>query len=466
MIKIDSFYVLCYAAYMVVFIKDHKMTETAAEEKDVKEELRSVIMRGEIDKAKELIAGMSVEELNTPRSKGKKETLLMTAVNSGNLEMVDLLLSRGADVNVPGGRGDTVFDMLPIGDIDKRNAMAKKLIDAGAIQIDGEFAGRTDLMWAVQLKDKQEVRRLIAEGADLNAKDAAGSPVWEFALQCEDKEVLQELVTAGMDINNTFNADGKNLFMQVLYLQDDDTAKFLLEHGADVNAESKSGARAGYTPVFFAQNPAMIQQLAAKGADVNHCAKDGVLPMMGRNAAEMEVFINAGADVHKTDSRTGMNYMTKAALKNGIEEVKLLLRAGLDINAKDENGWTPLMYAAASKAQVGAIRQTPPIIVKTCKPSAEFVQKMIDNGAKVTPEVLALAKENEDIRKVLENAEKNNRQSLKDDMKKQATVSAYFQEKKVKETAVSAAAIEKNAVKAERKMPNVQFMKNQTGRQA
>ncbi len=104
-------------------MKDRKMSEIASEQKDVKEQLRSAIMRGQIDEAKEFISSMSVEELNTPRSKGRQETPLMIAVYSGNLEMVELLLSRGVDANVPGGRGDTVFDMLPIRDFDKRNAI-------------------------------------------------------------------------------------------------------------------------------------------------------------------------------------------------------------------------------------------------------------------------------------------------------------------------------------------------------
>ncbi|MCM1323789.1 MAG: ankyrin repeat domain-containing protein [Acetobacter sp.] len=443
------------------------MTEQMVQEQDLKEQLRIAIMMGNVDEVKALIADMSVEELNTPRSKGKKETMLMVAVYSGNLEMVDLLLAKGADVNVSGGRGDTVFDMLPMQG-DKRLVMAKKLIDAGAEQVPEEFAGRTDLMWAISLKDKDEVQRLIATGVDLDAKDASDRFVWEYALVCEDKEILQTLVASGMDVNNTFNAAGKNFLMQALYLGNNETAKFLLENGANVNVETQTGVCAGYTPLFFAQNPEIIQLMVEMGADVNHCAKDGRVPMMGKNAAEMEVFINAGADVRITDSRVGMNYMSNAALRNNIEVVKLLQRAGLDINAKDENGWSPLMYAVASKEQVGAIRQTPPYIIKPCQPSVEVIQQMIDNGAEVTSEVLAIAEENDDIRKVLEKAQEDGRQGLKDEMKKQTVVSGYFQEKKVREAEIlmaTSAAASNTSDRASGQTIDIQFMKKQNERQ-
>ncbi len=162
-----------------------------------------------------------------------------------------------------------------------------------------------------------------------------------------------------------------------------------------------------------------------------------------------------------------MTYMTQAMLSNDIDKVKLLQKAGLDINAKDENGWTPLMYAVASKDQVFGIRSEFPWIIKRSMAMAEFVQQMIDNGAKVTPEVLALAAENDDIRRVLENASGNDRQGLKDEMKKQARVSAYFGEKKIKDTEIAAAPapVENSASKANSNQIDVQFLKNRTTRQ-
>ena len=61
---------------------------------------------------------------------------------------------------------------------------------------------------------------------------------------------------------------------------------------------------------------------------------------------EVNNAIKAGADINARD-KDGKTPLMYAAWNNQNPEViKVLLEAGADVNARDKNGWTPLMYAA------------------------------------------------------------------------------------------------------------------------
>jgi hypothetical protein len=52
--------------------------------------------------------------------------------------------------------------------------------------------------------------------------------------------------------------------------------------------------------------------------------------------------------------KPGVTPLMLAAGRNEIDQVKTLIAAGADVNAKDASGWTPLMYAASASASPAA----------------------------------------------------------------------------------------------------------------
>ncbi len=70
--------------------------------------------------------------------------------------------------------------------------------------------------------------------------------------------------------------------------------------------------------------------------------------MMHANNATAKLLLAAGADVNATDNnaRTPLVYATWRPGKKTPELVKVLLDAGVEVNSKDKLGWTPLMHAA------------------------------------------------------------------------------------------------------------------------
>jgi ankyrin repeat protein len=95
------------------------------------------------------------------------------------------------------------------------------------------------------------------------------------------------------------------------------------------------------------EDAAMKAEFAKMAADyltkygkdaIIYAAKDG-------NFGVVKLLIKKGADVNAKDKYGGTALMYAA--QNGDKEVvKLLLEKGAKVNAKNENGWTALMFAA------------------------------------------------------------------------------------------------------------------------
>ena len=63
---------------------------------------------------------------------------------------------------------------------------------------------------------------------------------------------------------------------------------------------------------------------------------------------KIQELIECGADVHYTDPDTGDTPLIKSCSKGYINNVKLLLEKGADVEAKNDEGMTSLMFASLS----------------------------------------------------------------------------------------------------------------------
>ena len=93
---------------------------------------------------------------------------------------------------------------------------------------------------AVISGDIAEVKRLIEEGADVNAQNYYGETALMFASNFGYTEVAQLLIEEGADVN-AGDDEGMTALMKASIRGKTKVAKLLIEEGADINVQDKWG---------------------------------------------------------------------------------------------------------------------------------------------------------------------------------------------------------------------------------
>ncbi|HKB67088.1 MAG TPA: ankyrin repeat domain-containing protein [Pyrinomonadaceae bacterium] len=171
-----------------------------------------------------LISGMDVN-LRDPRS---KTTALEHAVRNANREMVQLLLSSGAKVNLKNSAGQTVLMML---DADATSDLMWDLINAGAKVNLKDDGGSTALMQAATANNLEALKALLDAGAELNTTNKGGRTALMLAASEGHVNIVRNLVLAGADINLS-DEDKMNALAHALENDHAAVVRFLRSKGA------------------------------------------------------------------------------------------------------------------------------------------------------------------------------------------------------------------------------------------
>src|SRR6185312_10365465 len=190
-----------------------------------------------------------------------------------------------------------------------RNALFGSLDDLKALDANSKTSrGTTVLMIAAT--DAAKVEALLARGAD--AKARAASNIDALAIAAASRGTassIKALLDAGAEANPPDGTRVKNAPLLLAAMTGDlENVKLLLSHGAHSYAALSQAVTFGY-------------------ADV------------------VRTLIDAGAPATMTES-SGINLLHWATIANRANVIPALAAAGVPVNAKDEAGYTPLMYAA------------------------------------------------------------------------------------------------------------------------
>jgi len=210
-------------------------------------------------------------------------------------------------------------------DIFLLNAIALMLVVAGpAWAADGD-----ELVQKAWAGDLEGISALIDAGADVDAKDDAGSTALVLAASFRDyDDVVELLLASGADANVT-DSTGRTPLMAAVSVSKK-TTNILLYNGADVMPRSESGATA-----FL------------------HCAMGH---LEGQDRIDVaELLLSKGADINDALD-VGTTALMIAVARNDLELVKYLVSKGIKLDAtRKKDGKTALALAKeAGNAEIVA----------------------------------------------------------------------------------------------------------------
>lgn len=315
---------------------------------------------------------------------GNAMTPMFIAATSGNTDAVKALTERGADC-AEGFIAATVSRKIDVIEL---------LVKLGADVNTPDEGGHTALLMAVMMNMTDIAERLIELGADVNLKtdnennpltyaammacaDRAGGRAEEvspflvgllvekgaeyfdavtIALKTGNAKFAEYIFLAGAD-PNIKDEDGRT-FVMYSVMTGGGILRTLLEYGADPNIADNNGR----FPLTVAAlddeaDKTIIETLLEFGADINAQDKRGLTALMWVSAGMdrgagmlLPVLIRTGgfrAEGWKLWSAFTALYVA-AKRESHLETIRLLIKEGADVNIIDRRGMNALMYALAN----------------------------------------------------------------------------------------------------------------------
>ncbi|KAM3876151.1 CARD- and ANK-domain containing inflammasome adapter protein [Diretmus argenteus] len=312
------------------------------------------------------------------------ETLLHVASEHGHLSIIELLLHRGARLDLQDSEGHTALhraasrghtgvvraltkagahiyalDMqtkTPIhlaaknGHLNSVKALLKEESRHSKSQTQDSF-----LHMAAREDDWRLAELLLQSGADVDARNTHNETALFHAVTSSHERTVTVLLNAGAKvdhgvINEAIRLNDGSILCTLLAVRQnqDGVLTALIDSGADVNIHDKQG----YTPLLLSTELGHTEAFRALAA--KHARLDAILPNLssalhlavhGGSVPIVQTLLEKGLDPSATGPK-GHTPLHLAAHHNSSALVGLLLGAGAQANAVSPDGLTPLHIAS------------------------------------------------------------------------------------------------------------------------
>ena len=280
---------------------------------------------GDTQKIRELIDnGLNINSEQLRDKNGK--TLLMVAVLLERTDIVELLLERGAKVNIQDNNGLTALMYS------ENTEIAKMLLSYGADIHIRDAERQTALM---QLENTEIAQMLIDNGAIIDAQDQEDQTALFINVRENNIDMVKLLLDNGADVSIR---DDNNDTM-LMYAESVEIAKMLVDNGSDINEANSTGQ----TAIVFssiAGDVEMVKFLLDNGASLFNCKKNISLMKKiekdRKNTIKKIIKIYSDENYKDDDDKINENIKEKQQLVESYEKVIEILKGHILYNLLNE----------------------------------------------------------------------------------------------------------------------------------
>ena len=261
---------------------------------------------------------------------GRSKSVLCIACDNGNYNMVKVLLENGgaAHVNYCHNPGDR--SALMRASFRGHNKIIKLLLEYGADINAVDEEGGSPLLYAIQYKHPETVSLLVKNGANVNQRHRIEGMMEATPLMLALRKA--EILNPNYGANQERNPDK---FIAIV------TA--LLSGDADVNMQDKNG-KAALSYAIQSGSVKIIELLLDAGADI-----DQNTPLMSavqsRHYGIVQLLLKRKANVNFQDGESMRTPLMIAANYGDLKIVDLLIKHGADVDLRDGEGYYALLTA-------------------------------------------------------------------------------------------------------------------------
>ncbi|KAH6713333.1 ankyrin repeat-containing domain protein [Leptodontidium sp. MPI-SDFR-AT-0119] len=297
-------------------------------------------------------------------------TALMAAVEAGHINVVKMLLDHEADIDaIAVGKHGT--DILAVAEVLRHHEIASMLRRAGATSLEADLQNlRVQIQFAASRNDMPRVQQILALGLGVDPRDILDCP--EIVHQKADEDSKTNVLSTFMAVCGCeLNARGPRTGLSAVELAiDTGDVAFIRKFGnagADFSKNTFRGepllhraiGEVGDTDLEF------IQLLLDYGAEINAFAMDEKgatvlqVAVSTRSIELTQLLLDRGADINAfAIDREHATALQVAVSTGSIELTQLLLDRGADINApaSDHDGNTAFQFAMLEKSNIELIQ--------------------------------------------------------------------------------------------------------------
>lgn len=283
---------------------------------------------------------------NFPATKAISRKFLPAAVESGNINMVETLLSTGIDINSSYNYGSETLLLIAVrqGDLQMTQFLLKHKADARR--------SPEILHAAVQTGNLQLVRLLYGSGARDGTRDiwSMGENALHSAASKGQTDIVEFLLSQGMNVNAVTGRDGETALQAAASTGIWDLVQLILDYNpTDIYTALVTSIRAGHDEIAKALIYQCIDLDRPKGeTPLQAASKRG-------NEELVRILVGMGADVNAAPEYDYLEYYRMTALQGAaysgsFEVVRFLVEKGANVNAPpaEMGGMTALQAAAHS----------------------------------------------------------------------------------------------------------------------